>query len=75
MFIKEHFAGQINYYQNCPIARIENPGFIQGLGQYLWILEYDDRAIPPYVILTNDKGCVDCTVRGSDVRPDFWPVN
>lgn len=25
-----------------------------------------------YIVLTSDKGCIDCTVRGSNIRPDFW---
>ncbi len=26
----------------------------------------------PYVIITYDKACADCTVRGTKIEPDFW---
>ncbi len=72
IFIKDYFAGQINMYKSCASEKITNPGFIGGIGIWVWILERNDFASPPYVILTSDKGCVDCRVRGSDIRPAFW---
>ena len=26
----------------------------------------------PYVLITYDPGCADCTVRGTKIEPDFW---
>jgi hypothetical protein len=72
IFIRDYFAGQVNYYSQCASEKVTNPGIIPGVGFYVWILERNDYAHPPYVILTSDKGCVDCTVRGSIIKPPFW---
>lgn len=72
IFIKDHFAGQVNIYGACASEKIFNPGDIPGIGSWVWILERNDFAVPPYVVLTSDKGCIDCTIRGSNIRPDFW---
>lgn len=72
IFIKDYFAGQVNFYSQCASEKITNPGIIPGLGFYIWILERNDFSHPPYVVLTSDRGCVDCTVRGSINKPVFW---
>ena len=75
LFIKDSFAGQINIYKDCASQRIDNPGEIPGLGSWLWIIESSAFSVPPYVVLTSDKGCADCTVRGSINKPAFWEDN
>ena len=72
IFIKDYFAGQVNFYSACASGKVINPGLIPGLGIYVWILDENFFAVPPYVIITSDKGCVDCTVRGSINKPVFW---
>lgn len=62
IFIKDYFAGQVNIYSSCASEKVTNPGIIPGVGFYVWILERNDYSHPPYVILTSDKGCVDCTL-------------
>ena len=74
IFIQDNFEGIINQYPDCVTRRtpyVDPPG----LGINIWILDDEPYAIPPYRILTNKKGCADCTVRGSNVEPDFWIDN
>jgi len=72
IFIKDYFAGQINIWKDCAMETIYDPGYIPGIGAWLWVLEKNDFARPPYIILTSIQGCADCTIRGSNIRPDFW---
>jgi len=71
LFIKDNFEGIIYRYGDCATARIPyvDP---PGLGITVWILDDEPNIYPPYRILTDKKGCADCTVRGSNVKPDFW---
>lgn len=71
IFIKDDFPGIIDRYNNCikdTIPYVDPPG----LGVSVWILDDEPYHIGPYRVLTNDKGCADCTVRGSILKPDFW---
>ena len=72
IFIKDYFAGQVDVYSACLSQIVTNPGIIPGVGFYVWILYRNDFAVPPYVYLTSDKGCADCTVRGTKIKPIFW---
>jgi hypothetical protein len=71
LFIKDNFEGIINRYGDCAtdtIPYVDPPG----LGVIVWILEDEPNWWPPFKVLTDKKGCADCTVRGSNVKPDFW---
>jgi hypothetical protein len=71
LFIKDNFEGIINRYGDCAtdtIPYVDPPG----LGVIVWILEDEPNWSPPFKVLTDKKGCADCTVRGSNVKPDFW---
>jgi hypothetical protein len=72
-FIEDYFRGQVDIYSKCPSDTIygEEP-VIQGLNNSVWIIRQDMHAQPAYTILTVTKGCADCTVRGTTVKPSWW---
>jgi hypothetical protein len=72
VFVKDLFSGQINQYWYCITDTAFGNEPIPGLNSYVWILE-DHSSYPPiYKVLTNYRGCADCTVRGTKIKPDFW---
>jgi hypothetical protein len=75
IFIEQNFSGQANPYAECISDTIfgSNPT-IPGLNSYVWILEATDNPFinPQFTVLTVIRGCADCTVRGSPIKPDFW---
>ncbi len=68
IFIKEYFSGGINLYTSCASDTLKGTGTINGM----WMIEDHTGEIPPYKVFTGDKGCADCTTRGSTTRPLFW---
>lgn len=74
LFIKDNFAGIYTPYTNaaCIADTIFGGGPIGFLGTYVWVIV--DHPLPPpaYRVLTRTKACYDCTLRGTDIRPDFW---
>jgi len=72
-FIKDYFSGIINLYSECIADTIYGSApEISGLNITAWILEQNLYAQPPYTVITNIRGCADCTVRGTIVEPYFW---
>jgi hypothetical protein len=69
VFVKDHFAGQANYYTQC-IADTVDSGPIEGLGIYVWILYVN--FMPSYTVITYNRNCADCTTRGTIIKPDYW---
>ncbi len=76
IFIKDNFAGVLSSYNdrtciadtifgsaNSPIAY---------LGIYVWVIINHPMPPPNYRVITRTKGCYDCTVRGTDIKPAFW---
>jgi hypothetical protein len=75
IFIKDHFAGLVNQYPDskCINDTVYNGGFIPSLGTFEWIIiNHPGPPSPSYVVTTREKGCADCTVRGTNIPPDFW---
>jgi hypothetical protein len=73
-FIKDNFMGIKTPYTDdvCIADTVFNGGEIQNLNQYVWIIVNHPLPPPSYVVTTRIKGCYDCTVRGTSIRPDFW---
>jgi Domain of unknown function (DUF4249) len=74
IFIKDNFAGVLTPYtdQVCIADTIFGGAPIPSLNIYVWIII--DHPLPPpsYQVVTRTKGCYDCTVRGTNIKPDFW---
>lgn len=72
IFIKDYFSGVVNLYTECPSDTITGSAPIPGLNVYIWIIVNNIDNIPPNRIVTDKKGCADCTVRGTNIEPLFW---
>jgi Domain of unknown function (DUF4249) len=73
IFIQDNFAGIINPYSNCVTDTIQtdNP---PGLNITVWILLAHVCSFPciPWYEATTHKECSDCTLRGTNLKPEFW---
>jgi Domain of unknown function (DUF4249) len=73
IFIKDHFLGVVNKYtiDYCGVDTIPKNGPIPGLNQSVWLIGESGNSW----IVTYSRECVDCTVRGTNMRPDYWTEN
>ncbi len=80
IFIKDNFEGIIDQYAHCGTDTLIGGGpldslSIPGLGISVWTLfnvPGTPFGPPGFIILTRTRGCADCTVRGTTVKPVFW---
>jgi hypothetical protein len=72
LFVEDYFYGLVNQYLSCPDDTIFGGGAIQGENTSVWVIIDHTLGPPIYRVITYQRGCADCRVRGSNVRPPFW---
>jgi hypothetical protein len=70
IFIKDRFFGIPNFFSQC-IADTIYGKLPSGLNSSYWVLIEENSM----KIITYSKDCADCTTKGTNIRPDFWPKN
>ena len=59
-------------YSDCENASVSYFDSIPGLNHGVWVIIDEPQPYPGFRILTFTKGCADCTVRGTNIQPDYW---
>jgi hypothetical protein len=72
IFIDENFRGIVDLYTDCVSDTVRGNGPIQYLNVTRWVIEDHVNELPSFRVLTDKKGCADCTVRGTNAEPLFW---
>lgn len=75
LFIKNNFSGANTLYNKCFSDTIftSRPDLLEEINSGVaWIVEDNSKKVPPSVIVTYDRDCVDCRTRGTNIKPDYW---
>ncbi len=72
VFVKDNFGGIIDLYSTCIADTIWTGDPIPNLGTFIWVIIDHDIPPPSYRVTTYEKGCYDCTVRGTTQEPSYW---
>jgi hypothetical protein len=72
VFIKDTFSGQNMKYAECIADTIYGTKPLEGEDLNVWVIVNNLDKIPPSRVVTFTRGCADCTVRGTNVKPLFW---
>jgi hypothetical protein len=72
LYVTDHFTGLINLYNGCASDTVNSLVDVPDLNRKIWVIETNFLVRPPIYILTITKGCADCTVRGTNIKPSWW---
>jgi hypothetical protein len=73
IFITDDFSGIIYRYGDCATDTVYGEGDIPGIDSIVWTLwDFPAGRSPRMRVLTDTRGCADCTVRGTKEKPAFW---
>jgi len=72
LFVEDYFHGLVNQYLSCPADTIFGYGPIQGENTNVWVIIDHTLGPPIYRVITYQRACADCRLKGSSARPSFW---
>lgn len=75
LFIKDIFYGIVNPYSGCISDTLFTYPPVPNQDILVWVLERSYPPSAPMTVVTYNKGCADCTVRGSIIKPEFWDLD
>jgi len=75
IFIDDYFKGYPNLFTNCVGDTIQGRQEKEGLNKTYWIIDDQRSIMPPFYIITYNKECADCTTKGTNKKPEFWPYS
>ena len=78
IFIKNKLIDFPNCYSKCPIDTVPAGQFIPNLGVFVFIIVRLNDWPPTggtFYVLTDKKECVDCSLNGTTIMPDYWNLS